>query len=311
MPRIQPRPRLDSRDLELLQALGKAGSTARAASILHLTQSAVSRALCQLEEKLDVRLFERRARGLVPTSEGERLLKGAGTILAALLELEREALSRRAPQRVRLVCECYTAYRWLPSTLAQLRRRLPTLEFEIGVEHTTAPVPALVDGHIDIALLTASEVDDSLLTKPLFSDEIVFVMAADHPLAQRAELSRDDLRRFPLITSPTADEERRWFLTSVFGRQRPKLTFQFFPLTEAVIDAARAGMGIAVLSEWIASGYLGGPDLVVKRLASGGLQRPWRVAYRREFAEPARMLVSALSGAPPRVFAAAQAVTPH
>jgi len=306
--RIHPRPRLHSHDLELVSALGKAGSTARAASTLHLTQSAVSRALCQLEEKLGARLFERRARGLCPTPEGERLLQGAPTVLTALLELELEALSQAAPRRVRLVCECYTAYRWLPSTLAKLRRRLPTLEVELAVEHTSAPLAALLDGKIDIALLTTARTDERVQQRPLFADEIVFVLAGDHPLAARAELSRDDLRRFPLITSPTPAEERRWFLSSVFGRQKPKLTFLQFPLTEAVVDAARAGMGIAVLSEWIASGYLGGSDLVAKRLGPRGLSRPWRVAYRREYAEPAELLASALGGAPPRVFAASDAL---
>lgn len=304
MQRISARPRLDSRDLEFLQALADAGSTARAATSLHLTQSAVSRALCQLEEKLGVRLFERGARGLSPTAPAERLLHGAGGVLASLLDLERQAVSPDMPHRVRLVCQCYTAYRWLPSTLAELRRRLPALEFEIAVEHTSDPVPALLKGQIDVALLTTFTSPDSVLERPLFSDEIVFVLAADHPLARKASLSRDDLCRYPLVTSPSPAEERRWFITSVFGRRRPKLAFQHFPLTEAVVDAARAGLGIAVLSEWIASGYLGGPDLVVKRLSSGGLRRPWRIAYRREFSEPARLLVSALSGAPPRVFAA-------
>ncbi|MGC4092854.1 MAG: LysR family transcriptional regulator [Polyangiaceae bacterium] len=304
MSRIDSQPRLESRDLQFLQALARAGSTAHAAASLHLTQSAVSRALGQLEAKLQVKLFERRARGLQPTPATERLLRGAGPLLAALLELEQTALARALPRRVRLVCECYTAYRWLPSTLARLRQRLPELCVEIAVEHTSAPLPALLDGRIDLALLTTSEVEGSLLQRALFSDEIVFVLSSAHPLAARAELSRDDLSSSVLISSPSPDEERRWFMSQVFGRRRPKLDMLHFPLTEAVVDAARAGMGVAVMSEWIASGYLGGSDLVVKRLASGRLQRPWRIAYRREFADAARLLASALAGAPPRVFPA-------
>lgn len=310
MQRIALRPRIDSRDLEFLQTLAEAGSTARAASSLHLTQSAVSRALCQLEDKLGVRLFERRARGLTPTAPAERLLHGAGSVLASLVDLEQKALSPQMPDRVRIVCQCYTAYRWLPSTLAELRRRLPSLEFDIAVEHTSDPVPALLEGLIDIALLTTSSSPDSVLERPLFSDEIVFVLSSQHPLAHKATLSREDLRRYPLVTSPSPPDERRWFISNVFGRRRPKLAFQLFPLTEAVVDAARAGLGIAVLSEWIASGYLGGPDLVAKRFSSG-LRRPWRIAYRREFSEAARLLGNVLSGAPPRVFAAAGGAKPR
>ncbi len=89
----------------------------------------------------------------------------------------------------------------------------------------------------------------------------------------------------------------------VFGRKRPKLEFLRLPLTEAIVDAARAGMGIAVLSEWIASGYLDGADLVAKRFESEPLKRPWRIAFRDDAADAARRLASALEGSAPRVYA--------
>jgi LysR family transcriptional regulator for metE and metH len=92
-------------------------------------------------------------------------------------------------------------------------------------------------------------------------------------------------------------------MKSVFGRTRPKLEFLRFPLTEAIVDAARAGMGVAVLSEWIASGYLDGADLVAKRLDSMPLRRPWRIAFRKDAANAARRLGAALQGSAPRVYA--------
>ena len=72
------------------------------------------------------------------------------------------------------------------------------------------------------------------------------------------------------------------------------------PVTEAILDVARAGMGIAALSEWIASPHLGKGDLVARRLASGPLRRPWRVAWRREVGDAALRLVSALESTVPR-----------
>jgi LysR family transcriptional regulator, regulator for metE and metH len=137
----------------------------------------------------------------------------------------------------------------------------------------------------------------------LFSDEVVFVVASTHPLAARAALSPRDLREHPLIVSTqTPDAEVRWFFSKVFGRAKPKLERLRFPLTEAIVDAARAGMGIAILSEWIASPYLESGDLVVKRLKRGALRRPWRMAFRPEAAEPARRLAAALQHAAPRVY---------
>lgn len=299
-----PKPRLDVRDLELVLAVAASGSTVKAASALHVTQSAVSRGLILAEEKLGLRLFERTARGLLPTAAGARLIGGANGVLAQLVELERQtATPEAAPARVRLVCECYTAYRWLPSTLASLRRTMTSLEVSLAVEHTRAPVDALLAGDIDVALLTTAPVRGALQELPLFSDEIVFVMSRAHPLAARGSLTARDLAEHPLITSTqTPKAEQRWFAGRVFGRTKPRLEHLQFPLTEAIMDAARAGMGIAILSEWIASPYLGGGDLAVKRLRGRPLRRPWRMAFRREVAGEAKRLAAALENAPPRVY---------
>ena len=162
---------------------------------------------------------------------------------------------------------------------------------------------ALLSGDADIALLTTTPVRGRLNEEPLFSDEIVFVAGASHPLATRSTITPADLRESVLITSATTPPaEAQWFYTRVFGRRIPKLRFLRFPLTEAIMDAARAGMGIAIMSEWIASSYLSSGDLVIKRLKNGPLLRPWRIAFRPEFAVPAGRLAQALGGSAPRVY---------
>ena len=300
------RPKLCVRDLDVVLAISRAGSTVKAAAALHVTQSAVSRGLLLAEDKLGVRLFQRGARGLAPTAAGQRLIDGAGPVLAALAELEaRAATPESGPLELRLACECYTAYRWLPSALASLRQQWPgrqRFDVQLAPEHTSAPAAALAEGSLDVALLTTSSVRAPLVEQPLFSDEIVFLVASSHPLAARATLTRHELARHPLIiSSQTPKPEQRWFMSGVFGRALPRLEFLRFPLTEAIIDAARAGMGIAVMSEWIASSYLPSSDLVVKRLEGKPLARPWRIAWRREASEGARVLARALEGAAPRV----------
>jgi LysR family transcriptional regulator for metE and metH len=309
-----PKPKLDVRDLQLVLAVAASGSTVSAASNLHITQSAVSRGLLQAEDKLGARLFERGARGLTPTSAGERLLAGAAPLLAQLFELEQLVSEPVRTLELRVVCECYTAYRWLPSTLAGLREELSrarnapalrggaSLDVTIAFEHSGAPVDALLNGDVDVALLTTSRIRPPLHELPLFADEIVFVVAANHPLARQSGLSLADLTQHPLITSSqTPDPERRWFFGQVFGRKQPRLQSLRFPLTEAIVDAARAGMGIAVLSEWIAGPYLQAGDLVAKRLKKRVLRRPWRIAFRREAAAGAQRLAAALEHAAPRV----------
>ena len=294
---------LEVRDLELVLALAEAKTTVRAATRLHLTQSAVSRGLLTVEDKLGAPLFERSSRGLVPTAAGTQLIEGAGGVLSQLVELEQRARQPvETSLRVRVVCECYTAYRWLPSALAHLRRGAQHLHVELAFEHTAHPVVALQNGDTDVALLTTGRVRAPLRELPLFSDEIVFVVAADHPLADRAHLTVADLKLYTLISSSqTPEPEMRWFGTHVFGARPPALTTLRLPLTEAIVDAARAGLGIAVLSEWIASSYLD-HTLVAKRMKQP-LRRPWRIAFRPAAADRARQLSAALAGMAPRLYA--------
>ncbi|WP_224363858.1 LysR family transcriptional regulator [Hyalangium versicolor] len=297
-----PSPRLDIRDLRVVLALASARTTAQAASMLHLTQPAVSRALLAAEDKLGTRLFDRTPRGLVPTSAGERLISGATRLLVELGDLEhRVCTPESAPLRLRLVCECYTAYHWLPSTLANLRKSLPALEVSLALEHTHTPVAALEAGDIDVALVTSAVVPRARLEeRQIFSDEVVFIVSASHPLAARKTLSPEDLCEHTLLSSAVPSTEGHWFMKRVFGRARPQLRFEKIPLTEAIIDVARAGLGIAVLSEWVASPHLGKGDVVAKRLASGPLLRPWRMAWRREVDSAALRLLAAIEATVPR-----------
>src|SRR6185295_9162022 len=100
--------------------------------------------------------------------------------------LEGQVRGLTAPlSRLRLVCECYTAYHWMPSALQGLKASLPGVELSIALEWTADPIAALLEGEIDVALVSEAPASRSrrLVDQPLFSDEIVFVMAASHRLA--------------------------------------------------------------------------------------------------------------------------------
>ena len=295
--------RLDSRDLRLVLALATSGTTAAAAGSLHVTQSAVSRALLGAEERLGVRLFDRTPRGLEPTVAGRSLIARAPRLLDDLGELEATLRGPAArPRQLRLVCECHTAYHWMPSALQQLRGSLPGVELSIALAATHDPIGHLLDGTIDAALISEAPLPRSrrLSHEPLFADEVVFVLAASHRLAARATLQRTDLTGEALFTSRLPTPDMHWFNKPLALRRSPPLQFQALPLTEAVVDFARAGLGIGVLSEWVAEPHLRRGDVVARRLASGPMRRPWHLVWRNEVADAATALRQALAHAAPR-----------
>jgi LysR family transcriptional regulator for metE and metH len=300
---LPPSTRLDSRDLRLVLALATAGTTAGASEMLHLTQPAVSRALLGAEGRLGVRLFDRTPRGLAPTVAGAALLEGAAPLLNALQALEARVRAPEVPtEPLRVVCECYTAYHWMPSALAAMKAGLPGLDLQIAIDSTRDPIAALQAGEIDVALVSEAPTPRSrhLVDKPLFADEVVFVMSARHRLASQPALQRADLVGETLLTSRVPTRDMAWFHKPLQAPRAAPLQYQVLPLTEAVVDFARAGMGIAVLSEWIAEPHLQRGDLVARRLASGPLRRPWRLVWRREAEANALRLWQVLARAAPR-----------
>lgn len=278
-------PALEVRDLRVVLALGEAGTTAAAADVLRLTQSAVSRALSVAEDHAGVPLFERTARGLVPTAAGRTLIERAPEMLADLRTLERRVRAPAPPpRRVRFAAECFMAYPWLARVTARLRRTAPELRLKMPLSSADRAPQALAEGELDVALLT-SRAPSGCRRAPMFTDELLFVVSDRHPLAARPHLLPRDLEDEQLLIT-TATSGDRWFLRELYGSRKVRLRAQRFVITEGIVEFAREGLGVAVLSEWIAGSYLGpGSGLTALRLRRGPLLRKWTLAHRPE-AEP-------------------------
>src|SRR5882672_5191457 len=113
---------IEVRHLRLVRAIAEEGGPTRAGARLHLTQSAVSHQLAELEGRLGVRLFTRVQRKLTPTPACARFVEEARVMLAELARVERD-LHRGAERKrvvVTIVTESFTSYPWLPEIMKAL-----------------------------------------------------------------------------------------------------------------------------------------------------------------------------------------------
>src|SRR5215471_2965936 len=106
---------LDIRHLKLIVAVTEEKSVTRAGERLHLTQSALSHQLRDIEERLGTQLFLRLNKKMLPTQAGERLLVTARRTLDDLKRAEEEIAQMASNKRgaLRISTECYTCYHWL------------------------------------------------------------------------------------------------------------------------------------------------------------------------------------------------------
>ena len=282
---------LEVRHLKLIEAVAKEGSITKAGNHLYLTQSALSHQLRDAEEKLGVQLFVRLNKKMILTPAGERLLSSAQAVLGEMKRAEEDirqiALSREGI--LRISTECYTCYHWLPSLLKIFNREFPRIEVQIVVDATSNPLQALLDGKIDLALVSEPAKDSKLTYTPLFQDEFVVVMSKDHPLASRPFIKAEDFAREHLLVY-TAVEESLLFKKVLSPAGIAPKQVSKVQLTEALIEMIKAGVGIGVMARWAVAPQIEAGSVRVVPLTRKGLRRRWAAAMLKNKSAPPYLL---------------------
>jgi LysR family transcriptional regulator for metE and metH len=274
---------LDVRDLRLVEAIGRHGTVTKAALALHLTQSAVSHQLADLEGRVGAPLFERGQKRMQVTPVGEQLLRSAERLLLDLARAEEDLRTAVAGRQsvLRLSTECYTCYHWLPAVLASFEERFPRVEARIAPEATSNPLQALLREEIDLAIMSSTVRDRRLAVTPLFDDELVAVVHPAHPWAKRRFVVAADFANEHLIAY-TVHESDSYFIRDVLAPAgaMPRQSSEV-QLTEAILELVKANLGVAVLARWAVAHELETGVLRPVSITAQGLQRQWKAVTRR------------------------------
>lgn len=193
--------RVDIRQLLYFERVAELGSFTRAAQALHLVQPALSQQVAALEREVGLPLFHREPRGVRLTEAGERLLPYARRVLGELERAQQAlgALRELRTGRVALGLPPSATLSLLPEILETFRARYPALEVQIVEEMTDVLVEQLLDGRLDLALVSFPIDDQRLATRPLFQERLVLVVPPDHRLAQAERVDLAELAAEPWI----------------------------------------------------------------------------------------------------------------
>jgi LysR family transcriptional regulator for metE and metH len=271
---------LEVRHLRLVAEIADAGSMTKAADRLFLTQSALSHQLRDIEARFGTTFFLRVGRRLVLTAAGRRVLETARRVIVELERAEAD-VRRLAGNRdgiIRVCTQCNTGYHWLGPLLSAYQRKHPRVSVNIAADATDRPVAALLDGHVDLAILVHAVTDARLRVRPLFTDEMVAIVAASSPLARRRWISAEELAGQHLLLYSSAPEESFVFRELFTPAGIVPARVSFIMLTEAMIELAKAGTGIGVLPRWSAQRAIATGAVAGLSLTRRGMRRQWVAA---------------------------------
>lgn len=210
--------RLRLRDLETLQAIAEAGSMAKAAERLSLSQPAVSKAVQALEETLGVPILDRTHRGVEVTPYGRVLIKYARDMFDDLGKGLAELSFMQDPSRGHLrVGSPEPATGVLAGIMADLLADLPEVTFNVIVADTAVLFQALRERSADVVLtrLVDPNIAPDVDFERIFDDQLVVIAGAQNPLARKRNVELSDLVNEPWVLPPK-EAVLGWFAAEIF-----------------------------------------------------------------------------------------------
>jgi len=282
---------LDSRQLRAFCALARTGNFTETARELHLTQSGISHSIKALERDVGCALLDRVGKKVVLTHAGEQLLHHATKILGEM-KSARASLARLAKWgagRLRIGASTTACQHIIPPVLRELKTRFPEHVIAIQPGDTSALIPALLRNEIDLAIALEPDGEPQLEFHPLFTDELHFIVGAQHPWADSKRVQRDEI---PLQSYILYSKQSLTFrLIEAYFQQDNIVLNTVIELgsMEGIKEMVKLGLGISIAALWIAQREIAEGTLTSLPLGRRKLQRHWGVLHRRgrrlDFAE--------------------------
>jgi DNA-binding transcriptional LysR family regulator len=194
--------KISLRQLAHAEALARHGQFRDAALELHITQPALTRSIQALERALGGRLFDRRSGEVTPTRAGELVLEKARRVLPAVRELEEDTRSLLGLQSGSLSISTgpYPGYLLVPLAVSRVAGLYPGLSIRVREVDWTEVKGQLLDRESDIAVadISLAREDPRLAAEPLGQDQLFYFCRPGHPMANRDQVTIEDIRSYPL-----------------------------------------------------------------------------------------------------------------
>ncbi len=191
---------IDTR-LRVFRSVATQLSFTKAAGELFISQPAITKHIQELEKVYGVRLFDRIGNRIQLTRAGQLLLDHACKIVDAYhdLDFDMKKLSKKSEGELRIGASTTISQYVLPEMIAKFRRRYPDIRLTLLSGNTHEIEEALASGRIDLGMIEGSKRKQQFKYTPFMDDELVAIVRADSPLAEKDEISLDELQQMPMV----------------------------------------------------------------------------------------------------------------
>lgn len=286
------------KEFRYVLTIAECGTISKAAEKLYISQPALTKYIHNLEEVLNIKLFEKVGRTMQLTAYGHSYVEAARKILGICDDLEQEVYASDDMLRgtLRIGGGRRSAY-IIPKVIPELSKQFPSVYLSMCETSYDEVENMLLQGKIDLGIIKESpnHIDDRLCYVPLFEEELVLVTAVGHPLSRFAQPPRDGSNHPWIDLKLFADENfilykvghRNRYLTNKLFMDNGIEPRHFFDTNniEGALHLAQEGYGVCFSPEVYANNLIlinkGAPAIQMFSVGNPVHKYRYCVAYRR------------------------------
>ena len=249
---------MDWDKLKIFHAVTQAGSFTKAAEVLNLSQSAISRQIQSLEYELKTTLYERHARGLSLTENGEVLYKTANEVISKIKDVESDLMDKKDKPSGKIVVTTVVGFGgiWLTPRIQEFMEKNPNIEVELIV---TDQELDLSTREADIAIWMRQPKQLNYIQKKIIDINYHIYGSSKYLEKHGVPRTVKDLDKHKLITygrgTPSPLSQKEWILK--LGTKTKRKSVMKVNNIYALLLAVDSGVGLAALPDYMVTGKTG------------------------------------------------------
>ncbi|MBM3127595.1 MAG: LysR family transcriptional regulator [Chloroflexi bacterium] len=244
---------IEVHELRVFLAAAEEENFSAAARKLHLSQPAISFQIQNLEQRLNVQLFQRNGKRIALTEAGHDLLPLARELVNLSARIEETMCAQQGIVKGHVVIGCSTSpgKYILPHLIGAFRKKYPDTQFSVEVMSRQEVEERLLTKQIHIGVLSLPAKSKDVECFPFFTDELILIVAANHPWATRGAIAPEELREADWVLRESGAATRHLVLATLAEHGLPsgdlRVTMELGSV-EAAEAAVEAGHGVSFVS---------------------------------------------------------------
>lgn len=270
------------KQLQVFLAVARHQNISRASEDLHMSQSATSESLLNLEQSYNVALFDRVSNKLALNAVGQMIRKEAESLLAHCQNFEKLLLDHKEVGHIKVGASFTIGNHLATRYLAGYLTHYPDADVQLDISNTPEVVAKVLNYEVDIGMIEGEAQHKELELIPWRDDELVVFCSAHHPLAKRRTLSTRDIREAAWILREPDSGARQTFDKAMAGLLPHLNVYLEFKHNEAIKNAVESGLGVGCLSRIVLERNFAHGDLVPLKLPRRDMKRTFYFALPRK-----------------------------